>query len=114
MRHQPAGEGLHRFAEALIRGHTFGEKGVGYQQRSQLVASAFQLFMDLTRACCGSRPNGHLKTGIVLTGGGALLGNIDHLIRNATGLPVLIADEPLFCVALGTGPSQQTERAARR
>lgn len=48
-----------------------------------------------------------------MTGGGALLGNTDHLIRNAIGLPVLIADEPLFCVALGTGPSQQTERAAR-
>lgn len=62
MRHQPAGEGLHHFAEALIRGHTFREKGVGHQQRSQLVANAIQLFMDLTRECCGSRPNGHLKT----------------------------------------------------
>ena len=41
--------------------------------------------------------------GIVLTGGGALLGNIDVVLRNATGLPVSIADEPLSCVALGTG-----------
>ena len=41
--------------------------------------------------------------GIVLTGGGALLGNIDHVLRHATGLPVSIADEPLSCVALGTG-----------
>ena len=32
MRHQPAGEGLHHFAEALIRGHTFREKGVEHQQ----------------------------------------------------------------------------------
>ena len=41
--------------------------------------------------------------GIVLTGGGALLGNLDAVLRNATGLPVSIADEPLSCVALGTG-----------
>ena len=41
--------------------------------------------------------------GIVLTGGGALLGNLDVVIRNATGLPVSIADEPLSCVVLGTG-----------
>ena len=41
--------------------------------------------------------------GIVLTGGGALLGNIDLVLRHATGLPVTIADEPLSCVALGTG-----------
>ena len=41
--------------------------------------------------------------GIVLTGGGALLGNLDLVLRHATGLPVTIADEPLSCVALGTG-----------
>lgn len=41
--------------------------------------------------------------GIVLTGGGALLGNLDHVLRHATGLPVSIADDPLSCVALGTG-----------
>ena len=41
--------------------------------------------------------------GIVLTGGGALLKNLDHVLRHATGLPVSLADEPLTCVALGTG-----------
>jgi rod shape-determining protein MreB len=41
--------------------------------------------------------------GIVLTGGGALLSNLDFVLRNATGLPVSIADDPLSCVALGTG-----------
>jgi rod shape-determining protein MreB len=41
--------------------------------------------------------------GIVLTGGGALLTNLDYVLRHATGLPVSIADEPLSCVALGTG-----------
>ncbi len=43
--------------------------------------------------------------GIVLTGGGALLGNMDFVLRHATGLPVSIADDPLSCVVLGTGRS---------
>ncbi len=41
--------------------------------------------------------------GIVLTGGGALLGNLDVRIKNETGLEVFLAEEPLFSVALGTG-----------
>ena len=41
--------------------------------------------------------------GIVLTGGGAMLTNLDFVLRHATGLPVSIADKPLNCVALGTG-----------
>ncbi len=41
--------------------------------------------------------------GIVLTGGGALLNNMDHVLRHSTGLPVSVADDPLSCVALGTG-----------
>ena len=41
--------------------------------------------------------------GIVLTGGGALLGNMDLVLRQATGLPVSLADDPLSCVVLGTG-----------
>ena len=41
--------------------------------------------------------------GIMLTGGGALLQGIDEVIREATGLPVIVADDPLICVALGTG-----------
>ena len=41
--------------------------------------------------------------GIVLTGGGALLGNMDLVLRQATGLPVSLADDPLSCVVMGTG-----------
>ena len=41
--------------------------------------------------------------GIVLTGGGALLSNLDQVLRNATGLPVSIAENPLACVVKGTG-----------
>jgi rod shape-determining protein MreB len=41
--------------------------------------------------------------GIVLTGGGALLKNLDVVLQEATGLPVIVADQALSCVALGTG-----------
>ncbi len=41
--------------------------------------------------------------GIVLTGGGALLHGLDDIIREETGLPVIVAEDPLTCVALGTG-----------
>ena len=53
--------------------------------------------------------------GIVLTGGGALLGNVDLVLRHATGLPVTLADEPLSCVAPGNGPlSRGNEDAKER
>ncbi len=41
--------------------------------------------------------------GIVLTGGGALLRGLDQLLRQETALPIAVADDPLSCVALGTG-----------
>ena len=41
--------------------------------------------------------------GVMLTGGGALLSNLDFVLRHATGLPISIADDALSCVAIGTG-----------
>lgn len=41
--------------------------------------------------------------GIILTGGGALLGGLDILLQHETNLPITVADDPLSCVALGTG-----------
>jgi rod shape-determining protein MreB and related proteins len=41
--------------------------------------------------------------GIVLTGGGALLHRLDQVLRDSTGLAVVVAENPLQCVALGTG-----------
>ncbi|MEE8444464.1 MAG: rod shape-determining protein, partial [Alphaproteobacteria bacterium] len=51
--------------------------------------------------------------GIVLTGGGALLGNLDRKLRDETGLPISIADDPLSCVALGTGRCLEELKALR-
>ena len=41
--------------------------------------------------------------GIVMTGGGSLLRGIDMLLREATNLPITVAEDPLTCVVLGTG-----------
>ena len=51
--------------------------------------------------------------GIVLTGGGSLLGNMDELLGAATGLPVTLAEEPLSCVVLGTGRCLEEMKALK-
>src|SRR4029079_6197500 len=41
--------------------------------------------------------------GLILTGGGALLRNLDRLLSIETGVPAYVADDPLSCVAIGAG-----------
>jgi len=52
-----------------------------------------------------------VDTGIMLTGGGALLNRLDEAIRVTTGLPVSVADDPLTCVARGTGTALEEGHA---
>ncbi|WP_084053522.1 rod shape-determining protein [Desulfonispora thiosulfatigenes] len=63
--------------------------------------------LDTIRNCLESAPPelaaDIMDHGIVLAGGGALLKGLDQLIRDETGMPVHIAENPLSCVALGTG-----------
>ena len=54
------------------------------------------------------------ERGIVLTGGGALLRDIDKLLMEETGLPVSIADDPLASVVLGTGRMLSDFRLLRK
>jgi rod shape-determining protein MreB len=51
--------------------------------------------------------------GIVLTGGGALLYRLDQVLREATGLPVVVAEDALQCVALGTGRALEEMKRLR-
>ncbi len=55
-----------------------------------------------------------MKYGITLTGGGALIKNIDKLIYQMTGIPVRISDNPLDCVVIGTGKALDNENILNR
>lgn len=55
-----------------------------------------------------------MERGIVLTGGGALLKNLDKVISDETMMPVIIADDPLDCVAIGTGKALDNIDQIRR
>jgi rod shape-determining protein MreB and related proteins len=52
--------------------------------------------------------------GIVLTGGGALLHRLDEVLREYTGLPVVVAEDALSCVALGTGRALEERQRLRQ
>ena len=55
-----------------------------------------------------------LRRGIWLTGGGALLRGLDLLLAAATGMPVHVAQDPLSCVAIGTGLALEGQHPGRK
>ena len=70
------------------------------QEPLQQIANTLKSALEQTPPELGSDI---AEKGIVLTGGGALLGGIDKLLMEETGLPVLLAESPLTCVAKGGG-----------
>src|SRR5271156_5250608 len=52
--------------------------------------------------------------GIVMTGGGSLLSNLDYVLRYATGLAVTVADDPLSCVVMGSGQALENMKSLQR
>ena len=80
---------------------------INQAQIAEALAEPVGQIVEAVRAALESTPPelaaDIVDKGIVLTGGGALLNDLDTVLRDETGLPVMIADEPLNCVALGTG-----------
>ena len=70
------------------------------QEPLQAIVSAVKQALEQTPPELGADV---AERGIVLTGGGALLRDIDKLLTEETGLPVVVADDPLTCVARGGG-----------
>jgi rod shape-determining protein MreB and related proteins len=80
---------------------------VNSEEIREAIAEPISLIIDTIRDALENAPpelaGDIVDRGIVLTGGGALLQNIDILIREETGLPIAIADDPLSTVARGAG-----------
>ena len=55
-----------------------------------------------------------MEKGIILTGGSALLRNLDELIVQETGVPTYVAEEPLFCAVKGTGIALENLQSYKR
>ena len=55
-----------------------------------------------------------IDRGMVLSGGGALLRNMDRYLTKETGVPTYLADEPIACVALGAGKALENYEILRR
>ena len=83
------------------------EMMINQSQIADALAEPVQQIVDAVKVALEATPPelaaDIVDKGIVLTGGGALLGDIDVALRQATGLPVTIAENPLSCVVLGTG-----------
>ncbi len=74
--------------------------------RQALAETVFQITNAIKRALDQTAPEHHsdiIDYGIILTGGGSLLKNLDTHIKNKTGLPVHVAENPLLSVVKGTG-----------
>ncbi len=89
-------------SEGVPRAFTLNSNEIlqALQEPLQGIVSAVRRALELTPPDLGGDV---AERGIMLTGGGALLRDIDKLLMEETGLPVVIADDPLTCVARGGG-----------
>ena len=89
-------------AEGVPRGFTLNSNEIleALQEPLSGIVGAVKVALEQTPPELGADV---ANRGIVLTGGGALLKDIDRLIAEETGLPVYIAEDPLTCVARGGG-----------
>ena len=93
------------------------EVTIGQRQIAESLSEPVSAIVEAVKVALESTPPelaaDIVDKGIVLTGGGALLANLDQVLREETGLPVSIADEPLSCVALGTGRALENMKAMK-
>ena len=80
---------------------------VGEEEIREALSESVATIVETVRVCLERTPPelaaDIIDTGIVMAGGGALLRGLDELLRRETALPVTVAENPLLCVALGTG-----------
>ena len=90
---------------------------VGQRQIAESLAAPVSQIVDAVKTALENTPPALaaaiVDQGIVLTGGGALLYRLDEVLRESTGLPVVVAENPLSCVALGTGRALEEMKRLR-
>ena len=83
------------------------EVSITERQISEALAEPVAVIIDTIKRALEQTPPelsaDIVESGIMLTGGGSLLSNLDKVLRRATSLPISIAEDPLLCVVLGTG-----------
>jgi rod shape-determining protein MreB len=84
----------------------------------EAIADQLQIIVETVRIALEQTPpelaGDIVDKGIVLTGGGALLKNIDKLLFEETGLPITIAEDPLSAVVMGSGKALDSIDALRQ
>ena len=89
-------------AEGIPRSFTLNSNEI-LEPLQEPLSAIVQAVKSALEQCPPELASDIAERGIVLTGGGALLRNIDRLISEETGLPVIVAEDPLTCVARGGG-----------
>jgi len=100
------GESMHVKGRDLITGLP-KEINISQRQIAEALAEPVAQVIDTIKKALEQTPAelaaDIVERGIMLTGGGCLLGNLDKVLRRSTSLPVVIAEDPLLCVVMGTG-----------
>jgi len=91
---------------------------INSQEVQEALSETVYMIVDAIKVCLERTPPelaaDIMDRGIVLAGGGSLLRNLDRLISKETGIPVIMAEEPLYAVALGTGRVLENLQLLRR
>jgi len=100
------GKSMHVKGRDLITGLP-KEINISQRQIAEALADPVAQILDTIKKALEQTPAelaaDIVERGIMLTGGGCLLGNLDKVLRRSTSLPISIAEDPLLCVVLGTG-----------
>ncbi|MGH2448435.1 MAG: rod shape-determining protein [Chloroflexota bacterium] len=91
---------------------------MGTNEIVEAIADPLAAVVDAVRAVLEETPpelsSDIMDRGMIMTGGGSLLRNIDKLLTNVTEIPCQVAEFPLYCVAVGTGKALENYHIMRR
>ncbi|MCL1918951.1 MAG: rod shape-determining protein [Peptococcaceae bacterium] len=91
---------------------------IGSEEITMALSEPIASIIDAVKSCLERTPpelaGDIMDRGIIMAGGGSLLRNLDHLIADETGIPVHLAEDPLVCVAMGTGRVLENEEILRK